>query len=183
MKHLLLILGVLVSLTSTSFSQTYMCQAGSISFFQSTPVEDIDARSNRLLSVLNPANNAIAYKIDVRTFIFEKSLMQDHFNENYIESSKYPYATYVGVINEKIDWTKDGVYDITSTGKLTLHGVTKDITEKGKLSIHNGEITISNMFNIKFTDYGVEIPKLLIKDLSDTVEMNINCMYTKSKTK
>ena len=105
--------------------------------------------------------------------------MQDHFNENYIESGKYPYSSYIGVINEKIDWTKDGVYDITSTGKLSMHGVTKEVTEKGKLSIRNGEITIANLFIIKFTDYGVEIPKLLIKDLSESVEVNINCMYVK----
>lgn len=179
MKKMLFILGVLVSLTSTSFSQIYLCKNGNISFFQETSVENIDGRSTRLLSVLNTENNMIAYKVDMQSFQFEKSLMQDHFNENYVESGKYPTATFRGVINEKIDWTKDGVYDITATGDMVMHGVTKRITEKGKLQIRNGEITISNFYTIKFTDYGVEIPSLLIKQLSDTVEVTINCIYIK----
>ena len=178
MKKLLLI-GVLVLLTNTSFSQIYLCKNGNISFFQETSVENIDARSTKLLSVLNTENNMVAYKIDVGTFTFEKSLMQDHFNENYIESGKYPTSVFRGTINEKIDWTKDGTYDITSTGDMVMHGVTKRITEKGKLTIKNGEITIINFFTIKFTDYGVEIPKLLIKQLAESVEVTINCAYIK----
>ena len=179
MKRLLLTLGVLVSFISTSFSQIYVCKNGNISFFQETSVEDIDGRSTRLLSVVNTENNMIVYKVDMVSFQFEKSLMQDHFNENYVESGKYPSAIYKGVINEKIDWTKDGSYEITSTGDLTMHGVTKRITEKGKLIIKNGEITITNFYTIKFTDYKVEIPSLLIKQLSDTVEVTINCTYVK----
>lgn len=179
MKKLLTVLGVLVLLTNTSFAQIHLCKNGNISFFQETSVEDIDARSTKLLSVLNTENNMIAYKVDMQSFLFEKSLMQDHFNENYVESGKYPTAVFKGVINEKIDWTKDGTYDITSTGDMVMHGVTKRITEKGKLTIKNGELSISNFFTIKFTDYGVEIPSLLSKQLAESVEVTINCTYIK----
>ena len=179
MKKLLTVLGVLVLLTNTSFAQIHLCKNGNISFFQETSVEDIDARSTKLLSVLNTENNMIAYKVDMQSFLFEKSLMQDHFNENYVESGKYPTAVFKGMINEKIDWSKDGIYDITSTGDMVMHGVTKRITEKGKLTIKNGELSISNFFTIKFTDYNVEIPSLLIKQLSDVVEVTVNCHYIK----
>ena len=179
MKKLLTVLGVLVLLTNTSFAQIHLCKNGNISFFQETSVEDIDARSTKLLSVLNTENNMIAYKVDMQSFLFEKSLMQDHFNENYVESGKYPTAVFKGMINEKIDWTKDGTYDITSTGDMVMHGVTKRITEKGKLTIKNGELSISNFFTIKFTDYGVEIPSLLSKQLAESVEVTINCSYVK----
>lgn len=179
MKKLLTVLGVLVLLTNTSFAQIHLCKNGNISFFQETSVEDIDARSTKLLSVLNTENNMIAYKVDMQSFQFEKSLMQDHFNENYVESGKYPTAVFKGVINEKIDWSKDGTYDITSTGDMVMHGVTKRITEKGKLTIKNGELSISNFFTIKFTDYGVEIPSLLSKQLAESVEVTINCSYVK----
>lgn len=179
MKKILLTLGVLITTVGTSFSQLYNCNNGNISFFQETPVENIDARSTRLLSIINVDNNMIAYKVNMTSFVFEKSLMQDHFNENYVESGKYPTTTYRGIINEKIDWTKDGTYNITSTGDMTMHGVTKRITEKGVLVIKNGEISISNFFTIKFTDYNVEIPSLLIKQLSDVVEVTVNCHYIK----
>jgi hypothetical protein len=184
MKKILLSLAVILGLYNTAFSQIYNCTNGNISFFQETPVENIDARSTRLLSILNTDNNMIAYKVNMTSFVFEKSLMQDHFNENYVESGKYPTAVFRGVINEKIDWTKDGTYPITSTGDMTMHGVTKRITEKGTLVIKNGNININNFFTIKFTDYGVEIPNLLIKQLSDIVEVTINCNYEKkTKTK
>ena len=166
---------------STSFSQVIVCKNGNISFFQETPVEDIDGRSTKLISVIDTKTNIIAYKVEMTTFIFEKALMQDHFNENYIESSKYPYAIFKGQINEPIDWTKDGNYQITSTGMLNMHGVTKTITEKGTLNIRNGQVALHNVFTIKFTDYGVEIPSLLIKQLSDTVEVTINCTYAPLK--
>jgi hypothetical protein len=177
MKKLLLILGVLVLLTNTSFSQIYLCKNGNISFFQETSVEDIDARSTKLLSILNTENNMIAYKVDMESFIFEKSLMRDHFNENYVESNKYPTAVFRGVINEKIDWSKDGVYNITSIGDMVMHGISKRITEKGTLTIKNGEINITNFFTIKFTDYGVKIPNLLSKQLAESVDITINCIY------
>jgi polyisoprenoid-binding protein YceI len=181
MKKLLLILGVLALGASTSFSQVIVCKNGNISFFQETSVENIDGRSTRLVSVIDTKTNIIAYKVEMTSFQFEKSLMQDHFNENYVESGKYPYTVFKGQINETIDWTKDGTYPITATGMMTMHGVTKTITEKGTLTIRNGEVTISNNFNIKFTDYGVEIPSLLIKQLSDTVEVTINCTYVPLK--
>lgn len=179
MKKLLVILGVLVLLTNTSFSQIYLCKNGNISFFQETSVEDIEARSSRLLSILNTENNMIVYKVDMESFIFEKSLMRDHFNENYVESGKYPTALFRGMINEKIDWSKDGEYNITSIGDMTMHGVSKRITEKGKLTIKNGEINITNYFTIKFTDYDVKIPSLLTKQLAESVEVSINCIYIK----
>lgn len=181
MKKLLYTLVVLALSASTSFSQVIVCKSGNISFFQETPVEDIDGRSTKLVSVIDTKTNIIAYKVEMTSFIFEKSLMQDHFNENYVESGKYPTTIFKGQINEKIDWTKDGTYPITATGMLTMHGVTKTITEKGTLNIRNGEVTIHNVFTIKFTDYGVEIPSLLIKQLSDTVEVNVNCVYVPLK--
>lgn len=181
MKKVLLTLGVLVSFISTSFSQTFSCTNGSISFFQETSVEDIDGRSKNLASAINTSNNSIAYKVAMKSFLFEKSLMQDHFNENYVESDKYPYATYTGKINEKIDWGKDGTYNITSSGTLTLHGVSKQIVEKGILVIKGSSISILNNFKIKFTDYNVEVPKLLIMQISDTVDVKVEASYLPKK--
>ena len=166
---------------STSFSQVIVCKNGNISFFQETPVEDIDGRSTKLVSVIDTKTNIIAYKVEMTSFQFEKSLMQDHFNENYVESGKYPYTVFKGQITEAIDWTKDGTYQITAIGMLNMHGVTKTITEKGNLNIRNGEVTLHNVFTIKFTDYGVEIPSLLIRQLSNTVEVTVNCGYTSLK--
>lgn len=177
MKILTIILGVLVFFTSTSYSQKIGTSTGNISFFQETTVEDIHGKSKSLMTVIDTKTNNIVYKVSMRSFKFEKALMEEHFNENYVESDKYPYATYYGKINESIDWSKDGSYDISSNGKLTMHGVSKEISEKGKLIIKNGVVSISNEFKIKFTDYGVEIPKLLIMQLSDVVDVKIETNY------
>jgi len=87
-------------------------------------------------------------------------LMQEHFNENYVESEKFPVATFKGKINEKVDYTKDGDYKVTVTGKLNLHGVEKDRTIDGLVSVKGAVISTSSSFKIKFADHNVVIPRL-----------------------
>lgn len=178
MKKLLLIIGVLVFFTGTSYSQRYYCNNGQISFFQETPIENIEGKSNTLISIIDKQKNEIAYKVKMTSFIFDKALMQDHFNENYVESEKFPFATYQGEINENIDWSVNGTYNISSTGILTMHGISKTITEKGSITINGDKIKIVNNFKIKFTDFNVEIPKLLISQLTDVVDIKIETNYS-----
>ncbi|MGZ4035070.1 MAG: YceI family protein, partial [Bacteroidia bacterium] len=109
---------------------------------------------------LNTSTGDIQMKIAMTGFIFEKPLMQEHFNENYVESEKYPVAIFKGKINEKVDFTKDGEYKVTVTGKLNIHGVEKDRTIDGVVSIKGGVISLSSSFKVKFADYKIEIPAL-----------------------
>jgi polyisoprenoid-binding protein YceI len=159
MKKILLS-AIAIVCAATAFSQIYIAKTCQISFFSRTAVEDITAINTSTKPLLNTSTGDIQMKIAVTGFVFEKPLMQEHFNENYLESEKFPTAIFKGKINEKVDYTKDGEYKVTVTGKLTIHGVEKDRTIDGLISIKGGAIVISTEFKVKFADHGIEIPAL-----------------------
>ena len=165
-------------LSNTSYSQLFVCANGKARFYSETPVENIEGISNSVVSAINTTNNNIQYKIPMTSFVFKWSLMQDHFNENYVESGKYPNATFKGKINETIDWTKDGVYEVTSTGIMNIHGVDKTVTEKGTVTISKGTINVNSSFPVMLSDYNVEIPSLVKDKIRERQDVTIDCSYT-----
>jgi hypothetical protein len=158
-----------------------MCKNGEVTFFSKSTIENVDATSKSMNSFLNITTGEIAFVVPMTSFKFKKALMQEHFNEKYVESDKYPYGAYKGTINEKIDYTKDGEYDITSKGTLTIHAVPKERTDKGKLTIKNGVISIQSEFYVAIKDHKIEIPKLVIENVADTVKVNFSAMYSPFK--
>lgn len=159
------ILSVSLALISLSVSaQIYMAKTCEISFYSKTgppALEDIAAVNKATKPLLNIATGDLQMKIPMTAFVFEKPLMQEHFNENYVESEKYPNAFFKGKINEKINYTKDGEYKVTATGKLTLHGVEMDKTIEGVIWVEGQTIMLSSTFKILFADYKIDIPNLL----------------------
>ena len=162
MKHILS-LGLLLSISVFSNAQIYKSKDKGVvvSFFSTTPIEDIDATNNACTSLLNSANDTIVFKIPNKEFVFPKSLMQEHFNENYMETSKYPNATFKGKINEDIDYTKEGIYKVTCTGMLKMHGVEQIRTIAGTITVKSEELTIVSNFNVKLVDHKIDVPKLI----------------------
>ncbi len=177
MKKLLLFICISVLLIKANAQPIYIAQGASASFFSSTPVEDIAATSQSLTSLLNITTGEIQFNIPMRTFKFKKALMQEHFNEKYIESDKYPTGIFKGKINETIDWTKDGSYDITATGILTVHGVDKPHTEKGKATVKEGKINIASDFKVTVKDHNITIPKIVITNIAEIVDVQFNANY------
>ena len=177
MKQLFLLIGISVLLTKANAQPIYLAQGANASFFSSTPVEDIAATSQSLTSLLNITTGEIQFNIPMRTFKFKKALMQEHFNEKYIESDKYPNGIFKGKINETIDWTKDGSYDITATGVLMVHGVDKAHTEKGKAIIKDGKINITSEFKVTVKDHNITIPKIVITNIAEIVDVRFNANY------
>jgi hypothetical protein len=147
----------------------YVCRNGTISFFSETPVENIDANSTSLNCIINTTTNEINYMVDIKSFKFKKALMQEHFNEKYLESDKYPVAIFKGKINEQIDWTKNGVYDVSATGKLNIHNVEKNYAEKGTLTIKDTVITIEGGLNIKTADHNIQIPTIVVANIAEVI--------------
>lgn len=159
----------------------YSCTNGEVTFFSKAPLEDIQAASKGLNSILNTSNNEIVFIVPMTSFKFKKSMMEEHFNENYIESHKYPNAVYKGKINENIDYSKDGEYEVTSTGTLALHGVDKTRTEKGKMIIKEGKISIHSEFTIAIKEHNIEIPKLVVQNIAEIVKVNFIASYSPYK--
>jgi hypothetical protein len=181
MKKIILI--SLLSLISISgFTQTiYMTRNGQVSFFSKTSMENIDAINNEVNSMINAGTGDIVFSLLVKGFRFERALMEEHFNENYMESDKFPKSTFQGKINNpgNIDFTKDGTHQVIVTGDLTIHGIKKTVRIPGSLTIAKEKLSVSSTFPITLADYEIDIPALVADKISKTLDISVKCTYTR----
>ena len=180
MKKILVIF--LLSVCSIALhAQVYFTKNASVSFFSKTSMEDIDAVNNQALSVLNATTGDLQFSLSVKGFHFKKPLMEEHFNENYMESEKYPKSTFKGQITDikSVDFTKNGTYKVSVKGDLTMHGVTKNVTVPGTVTIENGKVSANAKFIIALADYDITIPKIVQQTIQKTIELTISCKYDK----
>jgi YceI-like domain len=161
-------------------AQKYISKTGHIWFFSHTPVEDIEAHNHQVASTLNVSNGEIAFGMLIKGFEFKKALMQEHFNENYMESDKIPKANFKGKITNlsNIDFKKDGTYATEVSGDLTIHGVTKPITTKGTIDVKDGKVTAKAKFIVSPKDYDIKIPSVVEKNIAREIEVNIDTSYS-----
>lgn len=175
MKIIYLILALIVAVPTVN-AQKYFTKKGKITFYSKTKVEDIEAVNNRVTSVLDASTGKIEFAALITAFEFEKALMQEHFNENYMESTKYPKAVFKGSINDfdKIDLKKDGTYAVTISGQLTMHGVTKTINEKGSITVATGKISAKCDFKVLLKDYKIKIPSAVGQNIAEEISVSVN---------
>ena len=161
-------------------SDTYVCSNGKIKFFASTPLEDIDATSKMAVCAINTKTKKVSVKVQMSTFEFRRKKMQDDFNEDYIESNKFPYATLDGMIVEGLDFTKDGTYDVTVKGTLEMHGVKLDREVKGKLTVKNGHpYSCTSTFDVRVADHKIKIPTIVIVKIAEVAKVNADFIFEK----
>jgi len=176
----LIISSFFAAICLTGFSQAiYMTRSGQISFFSKTPMENIEAVNNEVTSMLNPGTGEIVFALLIKSFRFEKALMEEHFNENYMESTKLPKATFQGKITNtaSIDFAKDGTYPVSVEGDLTIHGVKQHVTSNGTAVVAKGKISVTASFTVKPADYKIQIPSLVEEKIAKTIEVKVNCLY------
>ena len=174
----------LVALSLAGFSQVkYLSRAGHIWFYSKTPVETVEAHNNQVASFLDVSKGTIAFEVLNKSFKFERALMEEHFNENYMESEKFPKATFKGQITnlKDINFGKNGTYDATIEGDLTIHGVTKHITEKGTLEVVQGKVIAKSKFGVKPEDYKIEIPSVVKEKIANPLDVSIDITYEPMK--
>ena len=181
MKKTTILFFLCCAVSITCSAQLYFTKNGSISFFSSTMLEDIKADNNQVISIVNTATGDIQFSLLNNAFHFKKALMEEHFNEDYIESAKYSKSTFKGSISNisSIDFTKDGVYKVSVSGSLTIHGVTQTITAPGTITIKAGNISANSGFRLKVKDYKISIPSAVKNNISEYVELSISCSYEK----
>lgn len=177
--YLILILTILLSNNYSINAQFYQTTTASVGFFSSAPVEDIEAISKEGVSVINSDNGAISFKVKMRSFIFEKSLMQEHFNENYVESEKFPEATFKGESAGKIDLESGSPQQVIMNGLFTVHGVSKQRELPVTLTIKdNGKILrLESQFEVACEDHNIKIPKILWENIAEVIEVSVNADY------
>ena len=164
-------------ITQASGQGLYICKNARITLFSSAPIEDIKASTSTGASVYNASTGELAFSLSISSFQFEKSLMQEHFNSDYMESDKFPKATFKGKIQEQVDISKDGTYAITVTGDLTVHGVTQKRSVPGTIAIKNGVITMTSEFMVKCADHHITIPSIVFHNIAEIIKMNVSATY------
>jgi hypothetical protein len=176
MRILLLALLVTGMLPVAGFGQLYMTRTGFVGFYSKTPLEDIKAENNQGYAVIDPAKKNIAFSVLLKGFVFPKELMQEHFNENYVESDKYPKATFSGAYAGDVNPGKDGVYTVTVKGNLSLHNVSKPLEMSATLTVKGGHILGNASFHVRPEDFNITIPSIvrdkIEKDMLVTVKID-----------
>jgi polyisoprenoid-binding protein YceI len=172
----LIVLVIATVFSSGISAQIYMAKTCEISFFSKTPMKDIDATNKAAKPLLNTATGDIQIKIVMTAFVFPDAFMQEHFNENYIESEKYPNCIFKGKVNEKVDYTKDGENKVTVTGTIDMHGVKKDVTLEGTITVKGNEITMSTKFRIHIADYNIKVPSLYVETIAENVDCKLDAV-------
>ena len=151
------------------------------SFYSEARFEDIEAASSKGSSAINTTNREIAFKIPIQSFVFDNGLMQEHFNENYMESDRYPNATFKGKIKEDVDMTKEGTYKVTASGQLSIHGITKDRTVVGVIVVKKEQILLTTSFIVPVADHKIDIPNDKLSNISQDISVKIKATYEPKK--
>ena len=177
MKNLILV--VLVLSAQLAIGQKYFSKTGKISFYSEAPMEKIEAHNTTASTVLDASTGNIEWAVLIQGFKFEKALMQEHFNENYMESTTYPKAKFKGKIDNisSVNFKKDGDYNVTVSGQMEIHGVTKPVTATGVISVKGGAISAKSKFSVAVADYGIVIPKLVADNIAKNVDINVQADY------
>lgn len=176
MKSSIIILFSVLSITASAQGKFYT-KTGKISFYSSTSVENIEAINKSVVVLLNTGTGDLQFAVLMKGFEFKKALMQEDFNKDYVESSKFPKSEFKGQVtnNNEINYSVDGSYAAKVSGKLTLHGETKDIEATGTIIIKDGKPQLKSVFNIQIADYKISIRKLYRESISSTIKITVDC--------
>jgi len=165
-------------LSQLSIGQRYITQNGNIQFFSETPVENIEAVNNQVSSVIDLANGNMAFSLLMKAFTFEKALMQEHFNEKYVESEKFPKSTFKGqILNFDKESLGEGLQQVKVSGELTIHGETQEIEAPGTMELKGEKLLVNSTFTIPLADYKVKIPAAVDDKIAETIEIQVKCEY------
>lgn len=177
MKQLIVSAAAILLFATGVQAQKFFTKTGKIDFDATTASspEKIEGINRTATVVLDSKSGAIQFAVLMKGFAFERALMEEHFNENYVESNKFPKAEFKGSIanNDAVKYDKDGTYAVTVKGKLTMHGVTKDVETTGKITVTGGKIQAAASFNVALADYSITIPGLVADKVAKTANINV----------
>ena len=160
----------------TGYPQRYQLASSQVSFYSSAPLEDIEAKTTEAKSIFDASTGEIAFIIPIKSFTFEKALMQEHFNENYLESDKYPNATFTGTL-QGFDANQSGAQTITAQGQMTIHGITQSLEVEGTIQPKNEGWEMQATFPVEVADYRIKIPKVVFYNIAEVVDVTVHFTY------
>lgn len=176
LRHRAVVTLLLCGCSAHGWAQKYTTESGIISFFSDAPVEDISATNNAVGSLFDAASGDLVFVVPIKDFQFDKRLMREHFNEKYMETHKFPKASFKGKMTG-YEVAKSGVQEVTVAGALTIHGVTRDIRVKGSVQFATGKLIASSKFMVKLADYNISVPQLVWQNIAEDVEVKVEFTY------
>jgi polyisoprenoid-binding protein YceI len=172
-----LLAAAFVLITSQVTCQVYSCRDGVTKFTSEAPLELINAQSNKTIGVLDCSTKNVAFSIDIDSFEgFNSGLQKEHFRENYMETDKYPRATFKGKIIEDVDFSKQGSTLIRAKGVFNIHGTEKEKIVKVKLTIRNKEINVESAFEVPLEDHDIKIPKVVNQKIASVIMVEVKAL-------
>lgn len=170
-----LLLGFIISLMhhTDDVKAVFFTKNAELTLFSEAPMENIEAVSKSAYGIINSNTGEIQFGVSIRSFRFRKALMQEHFNENYMESDKFPTAKFKGKLSSPIDITREGEYQLIASGDLEVHGVTKKRSFSGTIKVLNGRVEINSIFEVKCQDHNIKIPTLVFKNIAETLKITL----------
>jgi hypothetical protein len=183
-KILILLVFSIVFLTNTSFGQNlYLSRNGNVKFYSHATLEEIEASNNQLAIIFNSSNGEIVSTLLIKSFQFKNALMEEHFNENYMESDKFPKAIFKGNVTNfnLVDFNKNGVYNVIIKGELTIHGVARSIISAGTVEVKQPDLQAKSKFIINPKDYNISIPSIAKEKIASQVEVTLDILLEPKK--
>jgi hypothetical protein len=157
----------------------YLTRDGHIWFFSSAPLENIEAHNRKVNSALDLSTGELVFSLRMDDFTFRKSLMQEHFNENYAESHTYPNATFRGRIQHwpAVETGLNRAYPVTVAGELTIHGVSRPLEAAGTIEIRGDKVLAQATFIVAPADFAIKIPSIVRFNIAEEVDVHVDIMY------
>lgn len=175
MKKLMIAIAMIGFATATIAQDKYFTRSGNATFFSSTPIEDIKAVNEGAVTVLDVNTGKIEVSMLNQSFQFKKALMQEHFNENYMESKTYPKSSFKGTVSmDDVNLDKPGTYDVTVLGDLNIHGETKNVEVPGTVEVNGENLIAHTQFMVVPEDYGIKIPGTVRENIAKEIEVTID---------
>lgn len=177
-----LMIFVLASFAVQIQAQKLSTRDGYIRFFSEAPLENIEAINEQASSVLDLNTGKFAFLVPIQGFTFEKALMQEHFNENYLESGQFPNATFKGKVTDlkKLDLSEAGGKELTFQGTMNIHGVEQAFEEPVKVTVEKDRVKLQSTFMLKVADYDISIPDGKSDNISKEIEVTVKFDYARS---
>jgi polyisoprenoid-binding protein YceI len=177
MKKVFFIVTIFVVCFSAKAQNKVFTKTGTIFFNANTSIEKIEAINKKVLAVIDIQNNKLEFAVLIKGFEFERALMQEHFNENYLESDKYPKATFKGKFNVdklNVSTAQNGSQTLPVTGILSMHGVNKMVTTTASITSKNNTLSASCTFKVVLSDYNIKVPAVNKNNVNNQVQIDIN---------
>jgi hypothetical protein len=180
MKRIVLFFLLLQSLLYADTPGIYSTENGTVAFSSEAAQELINASSHNLRGLIDTGNRTFAFRIQIRSFVgFNNGLQREHFNENYLESDKYPEAVFKGKIIEQVDLTKDGKYTIRAKGILGIHGVDQERIIKCEVDVQKEMIHVESKFTVLLTDHDIKVPKVVHEKIASEIRVELHADFKK----